>query len=191
MSHFYAPSIMQLCQLAVSIKDYVDAKSGGESEAPDLSKYDALIKGKISIDELNAWENKGNSDLGLYIVVTSNGTPMGMLICGAITMAAQCMIYIGPTATSPGKSATLSAPTTSAYSKQPGISMAVRYNAILGSMFFGSNIPNGLSDWEVITLATYKEGFQLGGGGKTWKGTKAEYDAIATKDPDTVYFVTR
>ena len=42
-------------------------------------------------------------------------------------------------------------------------------------------------------MALYVNGLEVAGGGgnaNIWEGTQAEYDALANKDPDTVYFIT-
>lgn len=193
MANESVTNLLQLARVASSIKHYIDnSKTGTGEELPDLSQFSSVLKGTITMSDLNKWEGKNMTDNGLWAVVDSNGTTMGIVVVGSITTVAQAILYIGPTATAPGTASELKTPATSGYSKQPGLSFAVRFNVFLGTLFFGSNIPNGLSDWHVMTIADYKNGFQLGGSSsKEWKGTRAEYDALATKDATTIYYILK
>lgn len=197
MANESKPNIYQILQLSLAIKGYIDAKGGGSGGSTDLSAIESavdsmksVLKGTIKIADLNSWQGKNMNDNGLYSVLDASGRTMGILIVGSITTVCQSMLYIGPTASDPGRCSELKAPTTSGYGKQPGISFAVRYNVILGSLFVGSGIPNGLSEWQVMTIADYKNGFQLGGcGEKKWQGTLRQYEALTSIDPDTIYYI--
>ena len=198
MANDSKPNLYQLLSLCFSIKNYIDSKSAAEADFPDISGIESdldsirsLLKGSITIAEMNSWSGKNLTNNGLYAVVDSNNTTFGLLVVGSISSACQSLLYIGPTASSPGKVSELKAPTTQGYGKQPGLSFAVRYNVLVGALFIGSGIKNGLTDWDVVTVADYKTGFCLGGGRKEWKGTKAEYDSLSSKDPDTIYYILK
>lgn len=61
-------------------------------------------------------------------------------------------------------------------------------------MYFG-NSQNAVMietlDGKAYVNSTSNEILTTGTSSKTWKGTRAEYDAITTKDPDTLYFVKK
>lgn len=179
----------QLQSIIEKVKDAIQAG------ATDLSPYSAILRDPITLAELNAGDHlKTLNTVGLR-VVRSNTMINGISIqfFNALYFTE---IYIGPT-DSIGDVDALASATYNGYAKQPGLSIAIRYKVNMNYMFDKTVVTaNGLTQWHVMPLANFS-GFLTGQGGsgescscKTWKGTQAEYDAIASKDPDTIYYIT-
>lgn len=164
--------------------------------ATDLSQYSAVLNDPITIDQLNTGDHLKNAKtLGIRVVKNSSGNIIGMTVqFGFLAYVSE--LFIGLT-DSEGDVDSLSPVTVAAYAKQPGLSIAIRYDVTF-SYTLDKNVVsgNGMSKWHVMQLADYS-GFLAALGGvpgscscKTWKGSQTQYDALASKDPDTIYYIT-
>ncbi len=194
MSHITPP---QLKDVALNIKQAID--SGSDLVASLHSSLGIIYKGSISKAELNEGAYlKDALTLGIRTVVLS-GTKDGIIHAVSISFGsspfALAEILIGGfKILDDGLNVGIS--TYQDFNKKPGIAIGVRFKVITN--MFDKNIvqSTGLSKWLYIPFADY-EGFLFPSGGsdascqcKTWKGSQADYDAITTKDPDTIYYIT-
>lgn len=164
--------------------------------ATDLSPYAAILRDPITFDQLNAGDYiKKVNLLGLRVVKSSSSIKGISIQFFCVAYATE--LYIGLT-NSVGEVDNLEDATVQGYEKQPGLSIAIRYNVITNFLLDKTVVTsNGISKWHVMPIANFT-GFLLGAGGaagdscscKTWKGTQSEYDAITSKDPDTIYYIT-
>ena len=186
----------QLESIMQAVKSAIDANKIGI----DLTKFDNLIKDTIDLSTLNSGSYLTNADsCGMRLILSSNKKPIGISFSFFFSLY-MTELYIG-FVNGEGDLDSIPDHKIAAYGKQPGLSLAIRHKVIINTLLDQTVVTKaGFTPWHVMTIAKYA-GFVTASSGsgdsgtdscscKTWKGTQTQYDAIASKDPDTIYYIT-
>ncbi len=167
-------SVPQLKDIAASIA----ASIAAASDLPALT-----------MDELNAEEFKSKKCMCLRKVTNNTGSSVYGYVLTLNMLVCYAQVYIGMT-DSEGDTDALTGASVNSYGKQPGLSIAIRYNVTVN--LFDKDIVSavGATPWHVTPIAYYSGLLQVTESSKQiWIGSEENYDALTERAPKTLYCI--
>lgn len=180
-------------RVAQSIKGVIDSASDIVSGLRQSMNF--FYRGTVSKDELNKGAYLGSNNAsgirGVLFSANNSGAPQAMSLVCWNTSVCYAEILVGAFTLS-DDGLVVNPVTVKDFGGKPGISVAVRFN-VRFDMYDDPAVVTGISPWRLLSVADYEGLIQSGaqgGSSKTWAGSREEYEAIAVKDPETIYCIT-